>query len=394
MGLDLAEPNHIFQTKMSKQTKQTHQRSSKSDVMIYEPSPAAAAAAAAADERATSALITSEVISEPYIDLEDRMAIREGLIEHIPSDKKNFRLRNWFITYWCRVKEGQTEPQMLQPAHSNIAYYVTQIEVCPGTRKIHGHMYLELLQPVTRAWLCKLFDVQSRDIWTAARRGSPEAAIAYCSKEDTRHPDFEPYFYGTSKRQGFRSDLDQMAQSTFDGLTKAQMVAAYGGNALRHIGMIDKLQRSLNGADSIDNYVTLKRKAWLEHCEQCERRGDEPPPFHRFKYAPYDPKMVKEAYTADIHDECMDMVDEFKEKKEAEDELDREARHQQALLPLSDLPVEEDQPKLLYNKAVKALKMLKDAKMPEHPDTDAEIYLLRQAAHHNDDDDDEMPELC
>jgi len=270
------------------------------------------------------------ILQEPYVDRADHQLVEDKILEHVPENTKNFKIRNWFLTYWVRE-----EPRMLVPRGDNIIYYCTQLEVCPTTERLHGHMYIEFKDPITRAALVKLLKVPSRDIWTAARRGTQKQAIDYCRKDDTRLEGHTPFHYGTPKRAGSRSDLDVIAESVFDGFTKAQIVAAYGGNGLRHLGMVDRLQRSLAGDDSVDNFITIKKKLWLEHNERRAQsklvRDREPIPFWRFNLV-YNAAEVKSVYNGEYHDQALELVSDMRDQKELEDEEEREGRYNESML--------------------------------------------------------------
>jgi len=288
------------------------------------------AAAAAAAASAGSDDDQSLIIQEPYIDKADHQLVEEKVIEPIPMTAKGIRVRNWFITYWVCG-----EPKILMPRGESIMYYCTQLEVCPDTDRLHGHMYIELKDPVSRAGICKLLDKKLGEVWPAVRRGTQKQAIDYCCKDYTRLQGCTPFHYGTPKRAGHRSDLDAIAESVFDGFTKAQIVGAYGGNGFRHLGMVDKLQKSLAGEDLIDNFMTIKRKLWEEHNKKRARNKDpndrEPIPFWRYSLI-YNSAEVKAVYNEEYHQSALQLTAEMKDKKDLEDEEEREGRYNESML--------------------------------------------------------------
>lgn len=87
-----------------------------------------------------------------------------------------------------------------------IKYIIWQIEAAPTTGKLHAQGYLELVNPMSFSAIKKrLGDPQAH---LEARKGTPQEAADYCSKEETRVEG--PFEYGEISKQGKRSDLESV----------------------------------------------------------------------------------------------------------------------------------------------------------------------------------------
>lgn len=162
--------------------------------------------------------------------------------------------RDWMITFWPE------EPVVPVPkVKGNVSFYCGQCEICPDTKKLHGHIYIELKAPRTKNFLKAIFD--DNTMHCEPRKGTQEQAIKYATKEDTRHPDCAPMKWGKKKRQGYRSDLDNLAAGVCQGMTKIELLREFKGNALRHMGCIERAQQCAWGRNFMDNYIHGIREA-------------------------------------------------------------------------------------------------------------------------------------
>jgi len=112
--------------------------------------------------------------------------------------------RAWLFTDFNEVEDVSN---FFNDESSNkIQYAIWQQEKCPKTGKLHIQGYLELKSP------CRRKQVQETILASNAhleiRAGTPEQAINYCSKLETRVDG--PYEYGQHKGQGKRSDIDRV----------------------------------------------------------------------------------------------------------------------------------------------------------------------------------------
>lgn len=158
--------------------------------------------------------------------------------------------RDWLLTFWPEAPSTR----IIRPKSTKyVKYYTGQLEVCPDTKRLHGHIYIELSAPRTRNFLKDLFD--NKTMHCEPRKGTQKQAIAYCTKEDTRAPDCIPYEWGERKEQGHRSDLDNLAAAACQGMTTLEILRMFKGNALRHLGCIERAQRAAWGRSEMDNYI-------------------------------------------------------------------------------------------------------------------------------------------
>jgi hypothetical protein len=161
---------------------------------------------------------------------------------------------NWFLTYY----PTDDPPSLLSIDDDDVVYYITQLEKCPTTNRIHGHMYIEFKQKKSMTSIKKLFN--DNTINCQIRKGSQQQAIAYCSKVESRlDPSIEPTIYGSPKHAGARNDLDSMCRMAMEGASKSELLFTFGGNAFRHLGMIDRVHRAILGFDKIENNIIMRQ---------------------------------------------------------------------------------------------------------------------------------------
>lgn len=132
--------------------------------------------------------------------------------------------------------------------YNNIQYMIYQKEKCPSTNKIHFQGYCELKNRMT---LFRIKNELFKDntIHIENRRGSQEQAIKYCSKKESQVE--PPITYGIPRRQGARTDLDEIA-ALAPHTSIRTLIALFGGNALRHINMIRRYQEMIYNPDPIE----------------------------------------------------------------------------------------------------------------------------------------------
>lgn len=151
---------------------------------------------------------------------------------------------------WTLYKEPTIKTDM-------VGYYCYQKEICPTTGRDHWQGYLELLG--TRKLVGQTLKDQvflDQSVHIEPSRGTQEQNIIYCSKLESKIGDFVEW--GEKKKQGARSDLDEIA-ALAPTYTARKLVAIFGGNALRHIHMIKTYQKCIYNPDLIDRYIELER---------------------------------------------------------------------------------------------------------------------------------------
>lgn len=115
--------------------------------------------------------------------------------------------RGYLYTIWNVTTEQQLDEFFrLFAGSTGVKYSCGQIERCPETQRLHLQLYVEYEKPQRGVRLSKLFKLNSVDVHFQPRRGSPEQARDYCSKEETRV--CGPRSFGTfPSGQGYRTDL-------------------------------------------------------------------------------------------------------------------------------------------------------------------------------------------
>lgn len=156
------------------------------------------------------------------------------------------RSRNWCITSW---KEPVIKTDLL-------VYYIYKKEICPETKKEHFHAYIEGKEKINFNMVKEIFD--DKTIHIEPRRGTQKQAIDYVCKEETKAG--EPVEWGTKKKQGKRSDVDEIYQDVIEGHTLKEILSEHQGNALRMIHAVEKAMLVHHGFCKIDSWIELNRK--------------------------------------------------------------------------------------------------------------------------------------
>lgn len=138
----------------------------------------------------------------------------------------------------------------------DIKYMVYQKEICPSTKKEHWQAYCEFAGQKRYAEIKKIFN--DNTIHIEPRKGNQKQAIAYCSKEDTRSGD--TVTIGAPGLQGNRSDLDSIYDCVESKMTVKEILKEHRGNALRHIGMIERGLYVMCDLVNIDKLILIERE--------------------------------------------------------------------------------------------------------------------------------------
>lgn len=165
------------------------------------------------------------------------------------------RNRNTMITFW-------KEPNYAKE-NVKLAYLVYQKEICPHTKKTHWQGYAEWTDKMSIKQIKEFFKDDTVHIET--RKGSQKDAINYCTKLESRDKESIPVTFGKPKEAGHRSDLDSIVEDIESGYTKKELLKKFGGNALRHISMIDKAQLVFLDKDITDTLVITHRQENHHH---------------------------------------------------------------------------------------------------------------------------------
>lgn len=157
------------------------------------------------------------------------------------------RVRNWCFTSF------QDEPKFEE---SVMTYMIFQKEKGNKTNNEHYQGYIEFNQKMTMKGIKIIMN--DNKIHLEPRRGTQKQAIDYCKKEDTRIG--EPKEFGTPKKQGKRSDIDDILFDVNEGDTMKEILSNHGGNALRMIHAIEKAMKVRHNLFALDDYILLQRK--------------------------------------------------------------------------------------------------------------------------------------
>lgn len=165
--------------------------------------------------------------------------------------------RNWCITTW-------KEPELKNTERMN--YYVYKKEICPDTGKEHWHLYIEFdnYKPSMRTVINIVGDKQAH---YEPREGTQESAIEYVIKDESKAG--EPVYWGTKKKQGKRSDIDEIWKDITEGDSLDEILVNHQGNALRMIHCIEKGAAIFHGFNSLNSWIKLNR---IEHKDKLDEK--------------------------------------------------------------------------------------------------------------------------
>lgn len=124
---------------------------------------------------------------------------------------------------------------------SEVAYYAGQQEICPKTGRRHLQLYVEFKAPQRGARIATIFGLGKELRYHGEqRRGSPQEASDYCTKEDSRAPGTEPHTHGRiSRGQGNRSDLQSAAEAVSSGKRIRQIAEEHQATFVKfHKGLV------------------------------------------------------------------------------------------------------------------------------------------------------------
>lgn len=185
-------------------------------------------------------------------------SIFESLVfKHQDSfDYKTAVFPDWHVTYFAN---DYSHPQ---PLDERIRFMVYTKEICPTSRRVHFHIYVELKVALKLQAVQAILNTPNAHC--EPRHGTRKQAFAYCTKKRSRFPGFVPVVIGDPKQQGHRSDLDSIYYAIMQGATHYEVLKTGGSNALRYGGMIDKGLKVVHGQNSIDHHILAKRKLAMQ----------------------------------------------------------------------------------------------------------------------------------
>lgn len=134
-------------------------------------------------------------------------------------------------------------------AAGGVRHCTWQLERCPDTGREHIQLYVEYTSRQRRSRLSAILGF-GRTAHGDPRRGSPEQAAAYCSKEETRVAG--PWTVGEDVRslpsrqgRGKRTDLDEVVQALQEGKSSGDVALAHPKAFVLHHRGIEALEYRL-----------------------------------------------------------------------------------------------------------------------------------------------------
>lgn len=177
---------------------------------------------------------------------------------------KNPRFYNWMITIF---KDEESKLFEWKFPDNKLKFMVYQYEICPSTEKEHIQGYMEFTEKVSMKWIKE--NIENNCVHLEPRKGTQKQAIDYCTKEETRKEGTKPFFYGSQKSQGNRSDLDSIVDAIEEGMTSKEILLLFRGNALRHFNMITNGLKAFHSMCKVDEEIMFNRYA-NEMCLEVE----------------------------------------------------------------------------------------------------------------------------
>lgn len=140
--------------------------------------------------------------------------------------------RNYMFTKFIHHPSHFLEYQKVWSSEGNhLKYLICQLEACPKTNRLHVQGYVEYDKMMT---LKQSKNHLGQDTHLEKRLGTQEQAIAYCTKLESRVPDFLPFTIGKKAKQGERTDLKKSAKLIEEGWSVEDIIRQ-DGNMLRYI---------------------------------------------------------------------------------------------------------------------------------------------------------------
>lgn len=130
------------------------------------------------------------------------------------------RAAAWCFTYFVEEDYAYSREYPIDP-HPDWTYAVMQLEVCPNTGRRHLQGYFRVR---TAIGFDRALGTLPEGSHMEAARGTYLDNIRYCTKENSRAPDTEPWEMGTRPQQGKRTDWDSVLTDLRAGQTCGQVI--------------------------------------------------------------------------------------------------------------------------------------------------------------------------
>lgn len=178
--------------------------------------------------------------------------------------------RNWMFTVFFADNDGlSAEECALYWAEARdhvfsdpiFKYVIFNVEKAPTTGGIHWQGYCELMRPCRITYLKERHELL-HSAHFEPRLGTQEEAIAYCSKPDTRIADT---FYELGQRspgQGYRSDMESLAEMVKAGKSQRDIAVEMPGMYIRFHNGIAAMEAVL--ADELPPETDFEPRPWQQ----------------------------------------------------------------------------------------------------------------------------------
>ena len=135
--------------------------------------------------------------------------------------KKKPRCRRWCFTEHDVEKYSEYSRKF---DAKKMRFLIAQVEVAPKTNKLHIQGYCEFYTPKRLTEVKKCLNSQSVHLEPA--QGDADANIAYCSKKESKHPDYDTLILGEPAVAGKRYDLEAVYQMIKEGKSEYEIMDA------------------------------------------------------------------------------------------------------------------------------------------------------------------------
>lgn len=160
------------------------------------------------------------------------------------ADFKRGSVRRALLT--CHCEKGEHAPFAGKEEHPALQYANWQAEIAPRTNKYHLQIYAEFKKNLTYKQIQELAGCKVHIRKARKDQASRERCRAYCMKEDTRAPGYEPKEIGTWREaaQGGRTDLEEILAKVKAGTGLKDIMEEYTGTWSRAHVAIEKMYRA------------------------------------------------------------------------------------------------------------------------------------------------------
>ncbi|QDJ95233.1 replication-associated protein [Capybara virus 13_cap1_257] len=142
-------------------------------------------------------------------------------------------IKNWVFTLNNPSEDFEARLLETLEANANFKFVAGQREIAPTTGTEHFQGLVVLEEKKRLSWLREFF---SDTAHFEVMRGRIPQALAYCTKEETRKPHYEPITWGEQPQnaQGKRNDLDAVKALIDSGASESTIAEEHFSSWVRH----------------------------------------------------------------------------------------------------------------------------------------------------------------